>query len=112
MFLFREVATSSCSCWTKWLAFAGAFNRGFEKFFKQYGYFITRFPLVVMIICVIFAGSLGWGIMRLEVESRSEKLYVPQDSRASRDLNAADRLFKVKSRFISVSFRNFKTSSF
>eukprot|EP00795_Rhopilema_esculentum_P017761 gene17761-9433_t len=96
--------TKGCafSCWNKWLRLAATFHHGLERFFYRYGYFIAGYPLIIMLLCVIFTGAVGWGFIWLKIESRSEKLYVPQNSRAERDLEYADKYFTVQNRIARI----------
>ena len=55
-----------------------------------------------MMICLMFTGALAWGLIKIKVESRTEKLYVPPDSKAERDLEAASNYFTVQNRIIKV----------
>lgn len=48
--------------------------------------------------CILFASLCSTGLLRLEIESRTEKLFIPQESRAIEDLNMAERFFPLKVR--------------
>eukprot|EP00795_Rhopilema_esculentum_P017764 gene17764-9437_t len=90
------------SCWHRWICIAAKFHYNLETLFFKYGYFIAGNPLVVIAVCIIFTGAFGWGFLWLKIESRTEKLYVPKNSRAKNDLDAADKLFIVQTRIIHV----------
>ena len=84
------------------MAFAAKINKLLETFFYKYGYFISGYPLLVIISCIIFAGCLGLGFLKLEFEIQSEKIYIPRNTRAEKDLNTANRYFHVKTRYLKV----------
>jgi len=90
------------SCWNGWLRAAARFNKVVEDFFHKYGYAISGYPIVVMVICVLFTGAFGWGLAWLKVESRTEKLYVPQNSRSELDLKNGDKFFPIQTRIAKI----------
>eukprot|EP00112_Aurelia_sp_Birch-Aquarium-sp1_P016390 Seg3711.2 transcript_id=Seg3711.2/GoldUCD/mRNA.D3Y31 product="Patched domain-containing protein 3" protein_id=Seg3711.2/GoldUCD/D3Y31 len=90
------------SCWEKWLQFAAKLNKLLETFFYKYGYFISGYPILVIISCIVFTGCLGLGLAMLEFELQTDKLYIPRNSRAENDLDAANKYFPVKARYLKV----------
>ena len=87
------------------MALAAKINKLLETFFYKYGYFISGYPLLVIISCIVFAGCLGLGFLKLEFEIQSEKIYIPRNTRAEKDLNTANKYFHVKSRYLKVCSR-------
>lgn len=90
------------SCWDGWLTFAGKFNKAVEKFFYKYGYAISGHPIIVMALCILITGAFGWGLMWIKLESRTEKLYVPQKSRSEVDLKNGNKFFPIQTRIAKV----------
>ena len=73
-----------------------------EVGFYKYGYLISKRPLVVILICTVLAGAFGWGLSLLKIETRTDKLYIPQESRSISDLRNAEQYFPVKVRTAKV----------
>lgn len=59
---------------------------------------IAKHPIISLAVCILFICFCAVGFSWLKVESRTEKLFIPQDSRAIEDLNSADRFFRLKVR--------------
>ena len=55
-----------------------------------------------MVICLIVTGAFGWGLAWLKVETRTDKLYVPQNSRSELDLHNGDKFFPIQTRVAKV----------
>ena len=47
---------------------------------------------------MLFAGAFGWGLVLLKVETRTEKLFIPQESRSIKDLRKAGEYFALRAR--------------
>lgn len=58
--------------------------------------------MLIIILCIVITGAFGWGLVRIKLESRTEKLYVPQNSRAEIDLKKGDTFFTVQTRIVKV----------
>jgi len=69
-----------------------------ERFFGRFGEGIAKHPLFTIPVCLVFVSICSVGFVWLKVESRTEKLFIPQNSKAMEDLNAAEKYFRVKFR--------------
>lgn len=73
----------------------GALYEDVENFFGDifafYGRFLTRFPIVFIMLSLLTSSLLGLGILRMTFETDVETLYTPLDSPTSKDqLHLAD----------------------
>ncbi|XP_068751594.1 patched domain-containing protein 3-like isoform X1 [Montipora capricornis] len=59
---------------------------------------IATRPFVCLAGCILFVSFCATGILQLKVESRREKLFIPQKSRAIEDLDMAERFFTLRVR--------------
>jgi len=62
-------------------------------YWQMHGRFIARHPLKVILVSLIFTGCCGLGIMKLEIETVPEKLWVSPTSRAAADKTFFDDHF-------------------
>lgn len=74
------------------------------RVFRQYGELVGRHPLPFIILPIIVFGALGAGILRLEVEDDTEKLYFPKDSRAFTERNKVLQTFPDRNKDIYNTF--------
>ena len=74
------------------------FVRLLQHLVGNLGEIIAKRPLISIAICILFVSLSAVGFLWLKVESRTVKLFIPQESRAIRDLNAAERFFRLKVR--------------
>lgn len=94
----------SCCCYHRfspcvlWSSFCSWFVRLLERFFGWFGEGIARHPLFTIPLCLVFVSICSVGFVWLKVENRTEKLFIPQESQAIRDLNAAEKYFRIKFR--------------
>ncbi|GAM20374.1 hypothetical protein SAMD00019534_035490 [Acytostelium subglobosum LB1] len=56
-----------------------------QRAFFVYGKFITRFPKLVILVCILFAAICAVGILRLDIEQDPVKLWASPDSRAVKE---------------------------
>ena len=78
------------------------FHHALEVGFYKYGYTLSKRPLVPIVICIAFAAAFAWGMSLLKIETRTEKLYIPQESRSIKDMRQTEQYFPVKSRVSKV----------
>eukprot|EP01132_Coremiostelium_polycephalum_P006736 gene6736-8352_t len=64
-----------------------------QKFFYWYGLKVSRYPLWIILGCLIFTAGAGLGIMKLQVEQDPVKLWVSPDSRAAQEKAYFDENF-------------------
>ena len=94
----------SCCCYHRfspcvlWSSFCSWFVRLIERFFAWFGEGIAKHPLFIIPACLVFVSICSVGFVWLKVENRTEKLFIPQNSRAMEDLDAAEKYFRVKFR--------------
>jgi len=81
-----------------WSVFCCQFLRLLKIAFGKLGESIATRPLIFLVGCILFVSLCSTGLLRLEIESRTEKLFIPQESRAIEDLNMAERFFPLKVR--------------
>lgn len=69
-----------------------------ERFFGWFGEGIAKHPLFTIPVCLVFVSICSVGFVWLKVENRTDKLFIPQNSRAIEDLNTAEKYFRVNLR--------------
>merc|ERR1719450_739770 len=68
-----------------------ALMEGLENVFEKYGMAVAKYPLRVIVICVIATGLCGLGLLRFRAENEGIKLWIPRNSDFRRN---NDWLFK------------------
>lgn len=91
-----------CSLCDKWSALCSRFIRLLQHLVGFLGENIAGYPVACMAICIFFVLFCAVGFLWLKTESRTEKLFIPQDSRAINDLNRAEKFFRLKVRVAGV----------
>lgn len=86
---------SPCVLWT---SFCSWFVHVLERFFGWFGEGIAKHPLLTIPLCLVFVSICSVGFAWMNVENRTEKLFIPQNSKAMEDLNAAEKYFPVRFR--------------
>ena len=81
---------------------ANASNRFLSKKFRAFGVKVGSYPFRVIVFSVILAALCASGVMRLTNENRSEKLWVPGNTRAQDDRVFVDDNYGGEARFGSV----------
>ena len=81
-----------------WSSFCSWFVRRLEHFFGWFGEGIAKHPLFTIPVCLVFVSICSVGFVWLKAENRTEKLFIPQDSQAIKDLDVADKYFRLKIR--------------
>lgn len=82
----------------------GGIDRRLRMVFFRLGYFIAHRPwLIILVMLVISLGAVA-GVLRLKSESRGEKLWVPQGSRAQDEKRVVDAKFGSYRRFSQLLF--------
>eukprot|EP01087_Luapelamoeba_hula_P018260 TRINITY_DN5868_c0_g1_i1.p1 TRINITY_DN5868_c0_g1~~TRINITY_DN5868_c0_g1_i1.p1 ORF type:complete len:1312 (+),score=147.15 TRINITY_DN5868_c0_g1_i1:59-3994(+) len=71
----------------------GARKGYLTRYWGFHGRMVARYPLPVIFLCLLFAGCCGLGILRLQIETKPEKLWVSSDSRAAQDKDYFDSHF-------------------
>ena len=66
------------------------YNRWIETFFSGLGGLVAKYPLLVIFLCFLIMGSLASGLAFMKIENRTEKLYIPQNSKSISNLNKAE----------------------
>ena len=69
-----------------------------EQFFGRFGEGIAKHPLFTIPLCLVFVSICSVGFVWLNAENRTEKLFIPQDSQAIKDLDVAEKYFRLKIR--------------
>lgn len=69
-----------------------------EQFFGRFGEGIAKHPLFTIPVCLVFVSICSVGFVWLKAENRTEKLFIPQDSQAIKDLDIAEKYFRIKIR--------------
>ena len=81
-----------------WSSFCSWYLRLLERFFAWYGEGIAKHPLITIQVCLVFVSVCSLGFFWFQSENRTEKLFIPQSSKAIDDLNTAEKYFPVKIR--------------
>ncbi|XP_048578103.1 patched domain-containing protein 3 isoform X2 [Nematostella vectensis] len=103
----QETTPKRCCSWSPhavWLAFSTWYIRSLSNGFGWYSAHIARNPWITIVICIAFVGFCSVGFIWLKMENRAEKLFIPQDSRATKDMNRASKHFTMDSRLQTVIF--------
>lgn len=82
----------------KWSILCSWFVRLLQHLVGLLGEFVAKRPLTSITACIVFVSLCAVGFTWLKTESRAVKLFIPQDSRAIKDLNTAERFFRLKIR--------------
>ncbi|XP_055999745.1 patched domain-containing protein 3-like isoform X2 [Ostrea edulis] len=99
----RRLCCSCCSkCQRKW-------DSVIENAFGKLGFFISTYPVIIMIVCIVVNLLLTIGIVNIEVENDVETLYTPMDSQAIKDRSALRNLYGDST---NSSFRPYQLSDF
>ena len=61
--------------------------------FESLGGFVGKHPWLVIALCTAVAGGLSVGFMRLKVENRTDRLFIPQQSQALEDIDKSRNNF-------------------
>ena len=70
--------------------------------FEMHARFITRYHKIVILLCFLFTVIMAIGAVRMDPLSRSEELFIPQNSQAFTDLDKGHQYFLLKFRAESV----------
>lgn len=102
IYFYRSTRKHRCSLCDKWSALCSRFIRLLQHLVGFLGENIAGHPVACMAICIFFVLFCAVGFLWLKTESRTEKLFIPQDSRAINDLNRAEKFFRLKVRVAGV----------
>ncbi len=80
--------------WIMYLYSLRLFLAYLENWFESLGNFITRHPKKTILIALMAVALSAFGIYRLHVEKRTEKLFVPQNSLAEQALKKGKPYFR------------------
>ncbi|KAL5012817.1 hypothetical protein ScPMuIL_011368 [Solemya velum] len=72
-------------------------NGKFGDVSAWYGRKISRHPWKVILVCVLFNGLLGIGLVRLEINDDALTLFTPENNRAQQDRDKINSLFSSNS---------------
>lgn len=72
-------------------------DAAFGRAFSWYGEKVGRYPWVFILGCIIVNGLLGLGLLRLTVSNDMQRLYTPENSRATQDKKLIQELFVDRS---------------
>ncbi|XP_032233119.2 patched domain-containing protein 3 isoform X2 [Nematostella vectensis] len=90
---------------SKWHSCNDKMHEYTGRFFGFIGSKVATYPWITICICLTVVGGLACGFIRFKVENRTEKLYIPQDSQAIKDLEKARKYFPaIKSRELILVF--------
>ena len=87
-----------CNPCLLWSSFCSWYLRLLERFFSWFGGGIAKHPLITIQLCLVLVGVCCVGFVWFQTENRTEKLFIPQSSKAIDDLNNAEKFFRVKIR--------------
>lgn len=82
----------------QWSVLSTWFVRFLNCSMGKLGEKVATRPFVFLVVCILFVSFCATGISQLKMESRTEKLFIPQKSRAIEDLDMAERFFPLKVR--------------
>lgn len=79
-----------------------AINGTFERIFDGLGRFIARRPIIVIVLSAVIFLIIGSGIVRLENETRGEKLWIPSGTESQKNNEFVQDTFPSLGRFENV----------
>ena len=82
------------SNWQYYLLFMRAFLAWLEKHFEKLGKAVTTHPKVTILVALIGVSVCAVGLVRLNFERRSSKLFVPQNSPSMKALKIGSSFFQ------------------
>ena len=82
--------------WKKWVNICLSLNRLLRLIFSKWATFAGTYPKAVIAVCFVIALCLMGGFFRFKMQNQSERLYMPQNSKARQYLDRADKSFPVK----------------
>ena len=80
------------------MSFCRWYLRLLERIFAFTGRVIATHPWLTIGLCLLTVGICSIGFCRYKAENRTDKLFVPQDSEAIKDLDKAEQYFQLKVR--------------
>ncbi len=98
LFIHRSSKRHRFNLCYEWSKLCSWFVRFLQNLVGHLGENIAKRPLVSIQVCIAFISLCAVGFAWLKEESRTEKLFIPQDSRAIKDLDTAERFFRLKVR--------------
>lgn len=81
-----------------WIQFCMKLNKAFEQFYYNVGYHVSKRPYTAIFSGIFISLLFGLGFLKFHEVDRVEKLYIPQDSQASKDLNRGSQYYLLKAR--------------
>lgn len=51
-----------------------------QKYWFRHGVFVARHPIIIVLVCLVFAGVCSVGMMKFDTENDPEKLWTPPDA--------------------------------
>ena len=81
-----------------WYKLCGKLDNIFSRFYYHVGYQVASRPYLAIVMGIITSVLLGLGFLRFHEVNRVEKLYIPQQSQAMKDLNRGSEHFLLKAR--------------
>ncbi|XP_073238432.1 patched domain-containing protein 3-like [Porites lutea] len=86
---------SPCFWWSR---FCRWLMTQLERFFGWFGEGIAKHPLIIISICLVFVSVCSVGFVWFKAKNRGVDLYIPQGSRSMKDLDRAEKYFRLKAR--------------
>eukprot|EP00794_Sanderia_malayensis_P000631 gene631-1299_t len=98
------VWTVSCltKVWDKWVGACLRLHYGLEIVFQKLAEAVTKRPRLTIAASILCVAVLATGLHKYEMEKRSDRLFIPQNSRSMKDLDKASQYFPFKTRISEI----------
>ena len=96
IYIFRKGCLQAT--WIGWISICRKINSVIEHFFEIHTRFITGHHSVVIVVCLLFFALMAAGGWRFKALQRNEELFIPQGTRAFKDLDKGQKSFSLKYR--------------
>ncbi|XP_031571502.1 patched domain-containing protein 3-like [Actinia tenebrosa] len=96
--------TCRCSPHSLWVTFSTMYINIISRCFGVLGTVFSRHPCLTLAVSFGFVGLCSVGFYWMNAENRVEKLFIPRDSRAMKDMDKAKINFPMESRIETVIF--------
>ena len=97
--------------WKKWVRLCLHIHDGLELIFQKIAEAVGKRPYLTLVLSFLIVASLASGLHKYKMEKRSDKLFIPKNSRSIEDLEKASKYFQfMKFRAEEIVLVNNKSS--
>ena len=84
--------------WHSWVSACLYLHQGLELLFQKLAEKVGNWPKLTIVISFVIAAALTTGMHKYKMEKRSDRLFIPKESRSISDLDKAGAYFPMKFR--------------